>query len=339
MSVETLNASRPKSMQERIATLERLVGRTPVVRLEDQKLDLYAKLEYFNFMGSIKDRTAISIIKGAIERGQINQETTVVEASSGNFALSVSALCHFLGLNFTAVIDPGVNRVYAKLMRYFAREVVVVNERDENDGFLLTKLAKVREIIASSDNVFWTNQYENRDNFNAHYYGTGQELCDEFDHLDYAFIAVATGGTIAGVSARLKECFPQIKIVAVDAEGSVIFKPEPKVRFIPGMGSGICPPLVERALEQSCIDEVVHVDEPSTIAACRRMFRDHGLFVGGSSGAVYAAIQRYFQDKTFSDKPRVAFLCPDRGAAYADNLYDWQWLANFEEKQGPIPEK
>ncbi len=330
------NTLRKEELLKRLETIKRRIGNTPVIPLEGEKVNLFAKVEYANFMGSIKDRTAYQVVRGGIRRGAISEDTVIIEASSGNFALSTAALCHFLGLQFVAVIDPNVNRVYAKLISYFASDTLIAEELDENDGYLGTKLQMVEDFCRRNPNSFWTNQYDNPDNFIAHYEGTGQEICDQFDRLDYAFVSVATGGTIAGVSRRLKKTFPHIKIIAVDTEGSVIFKPEPKRRLIPGMGSGIQPPLVARAQ----IDEVVHVPEPKTIAACRRLLMKHGLFVGGSSGTAYEAVRQYFADKHFSEdeKPNALFICADRGLAYADNLYDHDWLRDFERFQGPIPE-
>ena len=306
------------------------IGNTPCVPLSHPHIDLFAKLEYFNFIGSIKDRAAYHIIEGAIENGDVDRETTIIEASSGNFALSVGAICNVLGLKFVAVIDPGINRVYEKLIRYFSADVLKVEVLDENGGYLLTKLEEVRNYCHRHKNTFWTNQYENENNFRAHYHGTGAELCRQFQHLDYAFMGVASGGTISGTSTRLKEHFPGIKVVAVDPEGSVIFGNPPKPRLIPGMGSGMVPPLIKKAL----IDDVVTVPEPDTLEGCRQIFQDHALFVGGSTGSIYFAVQKYFSERVPTAKrPKVVFICPDRGIGYADNVYDPEWLVEFKSKR------
>ncbi len=314
--------------------IEPRIGNTPVQRLVDSSLELYVKLEHYNFIGSIKDRAALAIVKDALESGRVGPQTVLIEASSGNFAISVAALCKFLGLRFVAVIDPGINRVYERLIEFFSHQVIKVDQKDKNDGYLLTKLDAVHAFCERHPDAYWTNQYENPMNYSAHYQGTGQEICERFQELDYIFIAVASGGTISGVSQRLKEHYPKIKVVAVDAEGSVIFGAPAQPRFIPGMGSGMVPPLIGRAY----YDEVVHVSEPDTIRGCHELFTEHGLFLGGSSGTVYQGIKQYFKGKKLNGKPKVLFLSPDRGVGYADNVYNEKWLKWFAAHRRPVPD-
>src|SRR5258706_5646076 len=128
----------------------------------------------------------------------------------------------------------------------------------------------------------------------AHYELTGAEICAGFDALDYAFIGVGTAGTISGVSRRLKERYPNIRIIAVDTEGSVIFGGAPGKRHIPGVGSSIVPPLVSLAR----IDDVVLIPERETAEACRGLLTDHGLFVGRFTRTAYAAPQLYLPEKS-----------------------------------------
>jgi len=196
-----------------------------------------------------------------------------------------------------------------------------VEERDATGGFLATRLRKVQQLLSDIPGAFWTNQYENLDNMRGHYEVTGAEICDAFDRLDYVFIGVSTGGTIAGVSQRVKERFPDVKVIAVDAEGSAIFDSPPKPRFIPGLGSSMKPPLVANAI----IDDVVIVPELQTVASCHELLHEHGLFVGGSSGTVYAAIKKFFKRAPAGRAPNVLFLCADRGTAYVNTVYNSKW--------------
>jgi len=313
-----------QELLSKLDLIAKRIGNTPIVSLEHPSVNLFAKIESTNLMGSIKDRAAYNIIRGAVERDEINIETSVIEASSGNFAVSCSVICAILGLRFVAVIDPGINKVYEKLISHFAHDIIRVTKRDRNKGFLLTKLDAVHQFCELNENTFWTNQYSNPDNFSAHYNGTAVEICHHFDSLDYVFISVATGGTLAGISCRLKETYPRIKVVAVDIEGSVIFGGAPKPRYIPGMGSGIVPPLVNRAK----IDEVVTITENETALACRELVLDHALFLGGSTGTCYHAVNKYFAGKQFAERPNVIFLNPDRGHAYVNNVYDDAWLVH-----------
>src|SRR5437667_7730782 len=147
----------------------------------------------------------------------------------------------------------------------------------------------VKHLCATVPNAYWTDQYGNLDAMEAHYKLTAGEICADFDSLDYVFIGVSTAGTIAGVSRRLKERYPNVRIIAVDAEGSVIFGGAPLKRHIPGIGSSIVPPLLSHAK----IDDVVLISERETVQACRELLTTQGLFVGGSSGTVFAAIKRY----------------------------------------------
>src|SRR5712671_4067295 len=241
----------------RLATrLERLrdtLRPTPNVQLAMKGMDLFAKLEYVNPVGSIKDRAAYWILTQAAERGEIGEETTIIESSSGNFASALAAFTRLVGLRFIPVIDPTISGTYESFLRRICPTVVKVKERDDTGGFLKTRLAKVKELCATVPNAYWTNQYGNLDAMEAHYELTAGEICADFDSLDYAFIGVSTAGTISGVSRRLKERYPNVRVIAVDAEGSAIFGGAPRKRHIPGIGSSIVPQLLSHAQ----IDDVV----------------------------------------------------------------------------------
>jgi len=314
----------------RVQLLQRMARETPVVRLDFEGLKLHAKLEFQNPFGSLKDRAALWIIKAAIERGEVTAQTTVVESSSGNFASALAFFCRMLKIAFIPVIDPNITGSYENFLRRTCAQVVKVEERDDTGGFLKTRLAKVEELRRTLPHAFWTNQYGNPDNTDAHYNTTGLEICKAFEgsSLDYVFLGVSSGGTISGVSKRVKQHFPNAKIIAVDAVGSVIFGGPPKKRYIPGIGSSIVPPLVSQAI----IDQVIHIPERDTATACQELLFRHGLFVGGSSGTVYAAIQKeapHIQSATHP--PNVVFLCADRGSAYLDTVYDPEWVKRLHD--------
>jgi cysteine synthase A len=310
---------------KQISELENLLQTTPIVSLADSDLELLAKLELLNGVGSIKDRPAFGILRGAIARGEIGSETTVVESSSGNFANAMAVFCRLLGLRFVPVIDPHIAKANEAFLRSLCDEVVRVEEPDAAGGYLASRLRRVEELRSSLGETFWPNQYGNRDGMRAHYDWTGGQICDACDRLDYVFIGVSSAGTIAGVSRRVKERFPRARIIAVDAVGSVIFGGAPAKRHIPGIGAGVVPAL----LSEATIDDVVLVSELETIEGCLELLRKHSLFVGGSSGSAYAAIHKYrARMKTSSGaKPRVLFLCCDRGTAYVDTIYNPAWRA------------
>src|SRR5881394_2592593 len=315
---------RPAShLDARLEQLGHMLRPTPHLPLALPGMQLFAKLEYMNPIGSIKDRPAFWILKRAAERGEICDETTVIESSSGNFASALAAFTRLVGLRFIPVIDPNISATYESFLRRSCDTVVKVEERDNTGGFLKTRLQMMQQLCASTPHAYWPNQYANPDAVDAHYHLTAGDICAEFDSLDYVFIGVSTGGTIAGMSRRLKECYPNVRIIAVDTEGSVIFGDAPKKRHIPGVGSSIVPPLVSEA----AIDDVVLVPERETAAACRELLVTHGLFAGGSSGTAFAAIKRYASKLTRST---VLFLCADRGTPYLDTVFDPAWTTRLE---------
>jgi len=316
------------SLVTRLAQLGKILRPTPHVALAVSGMQLFAKLEYVNPVGSIKDRPAFWILKRAAERGEICDESTVIESSSGNFASALAAFTRLVGLRFIPVIDPNISATYESFLRRTCDTVVKVEERDDTGGFLKTRLQTVQQLCASTPHAYWTNQYANPDAVDAHYQLTAGDICADFDSLDYVFIGVSTGGTIAGMSRRLKERYPKVRIIAVDTEGSVIFGDAARKRHIPGVGSSIVPPLVS----QAAIDDVVLIPERETVAACRELLVTHGLFAGGSSGTAFAAVKRYAARIRPSNGhlPTVLFVCADRGTPYLDTVFDPAWTSKLD---------
>src|SRR2546426_4143463 len=310
----------------RLQLLRNTLRPTPHVPLAMKGMNLFAKLEYVNPVGSIKDRAAYWILTRAAERGEITEETTVIESSSGNFASALAAFTHLVGLRFIPVIDPNIPGPYESFLRRLCPRVVKVEERDDTGGFLKPRLQKVKELCATIPNAYWTNQYGNLDAIEAHYELTATEICADFDSLDYVFIGVSTAGTIAGVSRRLKERYPSIRVIAVDTEGSAIFGGAPRKRHIPGIGSSIVPQLLSHAK----IDDIVLVSERETVQTCQELLTSHGLFVGGSSGTAFAAIKRYAAKMPAYKHPSVLFLCADHGTPYLDTVFNPTWATRLE---------
>ncbi|MGA4721889.1 2,3-diaminopropionate biosynthesis protein SbnA [Fictibacillus nanhaiensis] len=311
-------------MLNRLKNLQLLIGNTPILKLQDDTINLFTKIESQNYMGSVKIRAAIYIIQEAIKENLINKNTTVIESSSGNMAISLALICRTLGINFIAVIDPNINSYYEKVLRTLAYKVEKVTERDSVGGYLSSRIKKVKELCINIPESFWTNQYENINNAKAHYYGLGKEISEYFDELHYAFIGVSSGGTISGVSKRLREKHKGIKIIAVDSEGSSIFRNDFKKRHIPGIGSSF----TTSHVKNSIIDDVVIVSEVNSIIGCKLLLEEHGIFVGGSSGTCYIAIKEYFKNNMLSgnDKPNVIFISPDGGSPYIDTIYNEDWI-------------
>jgi cysteine synthase A len=319
-------SSPSQGLLRRIDRLGHLLRPTPLATLAFPGVRLHAKLEYANPVGSVKDRTAYWILKRAAERGEIDEETTIIESSSGNFAAALAAYARLLGLQFIPVIDPHILPSNEAFLRRMCRTVVKVDRPDENGGYLKTRLQAVQDLRASTPRAFWPNQYGNTDGMDAHYHLTGRELCDALPVIDYAFIGVSSGGTIAGLSRRLKEHCPGVTIVAVDAVGSVIFGGAARPRHIPGIGAGIVPPLLAHAR----IDEVARIGERDTALACRELVWEHGLLAGGSAGSAFAAVRQYASAGRLPLGATVVFVCADGGAGYIDTVLDDHWIARLE---------
>ena len=309
------------------------IGNTPLLKFEDQELEginLYAKLESCNPTGSVKDRAAQYVIEKVLSTREINKDTTIIESSSGNFGIALSCYCKKRGLKSTIVIDPNILPFNEFIIRKYATNVIKVKKRDSKGGFLLTRTDLIKNLISKNDNYYWTNQYGNKYISDAYYYTIATEICNEIE-VDYIFLGVSSGGTISGVSRKIKECYPNAKVIAVDTVGSVIFGGEPKRRFIPGIGSCMRPSILDIAQ----IDEVIKIDERDTIRSCYFIINKHSYVPGGSSGTVYEAIRRYFKDKSFAKKPNVIALFADGGDRYMETIYNSDWVnehINFEEK-------
>ncbi len=304
------------------------LGNTPIISIKSKELnniELYAKLEYYNPTGSVKDRAANYIIKKLLNLGKINKDTVIIESSSGNFGIALSVYCRKHELKFYCVIDPNITPVNEMIIKKLSTRTIKVTKPDSNGGYLLERIKKVEQLLANIYNSYWINQYANAYNAEAYYNTLGAELCNEINQIDYIFLGVSSGGTITGVSKKIKERHPNAKVVAVDVVGSVIFGGKPMKRHIPGIGSSMVPEI----LQQAKIDEVIQVDEMSTINMCYELLEKHSILAGGSSGSVFAAIKKYFSNKSFLNRPKVVAIFPDRGDRYSSTIYNEEWCADL----------
>lgn len=316
---------------ERLKEIKHLIGNTPTHQMTNINIsgfNFFAKLESFNMLDNIKVRPAYFILEQAIKRGQIDKNTVVIESSSGNFAISLASLCNMVGIKFIPVIDPNINPIYENLLYSLCETVIKVSDRDDTGGFLKTRLDAVRKLMDENKNSFWTNQYQNNNNYMAHYQGLGNEIGQENIHYDYVFIAVSTLGTISGISNRIKELSKDTKVVAVDVKGSAIFSNETKSRYIPGIGSSINP----KFLKQSKIDDYIIIDEFEGIVGCWELMKKEGIFVGGSSGCVFSAAKKYIGKVGTNFQGNILLLFADGGFPYIDTIYNPKWI-NLKYKE------
>lgn len=299
------------------------VGNTPIISLSDcmfQDLNVYIKLEFNNPTGSIKDRAANFILNKLVTNGEIDKDTIIIESSSGNFGIALASYCKMMGLRFFCVIDPNITETNEMLIRKLSSETFKVENHDEYGGYLIERIKKVKKLQEQYDNTYWINQYGNPYNAEAYYRTLGNELCNEIKPIDYIFIGVSSCGTITGLSQRIKEEYPNAKVIAVDIFGSVIFGGTSKKRYIPGIGSSMQP----ENLKNARIDEVIQVSEEDTILMCNYLLENHQIFAGGSSGSVMCAIHNYFRDKKVSNVNVVAIFA-DRGDRYSTTIYNKEW--------------
>jgi cysteine synthase A len=206
-------------------------GNTPCIPLKLENLDsikVYAKLEGQNPTGSIKDRAASYILNKLISMREVNEKTIIIESSSGNFGIALASYCRKFGMIFYCVIDKNISPENETILCKLATKVYKISEADENGGYLLNRIRKVKQILQENKNSYWVNQYENPYNAEAYYSTLGKEICDFVKDIDYVFIGVSSGGTITGVSQKIKEVYPLAKIIAVDIDGSIIFGGKPK---------------------------------------------------------------------------------------------------------------
>jgi N-(2-amino-2-carboxyethyl)-L-glutamate synthase len=313
---------------EEILSIRKLIGNTPLIKLKNPYCDFYAKLEYANFSGSIKDRAVNNILYYGVLNDSITAQTTIVESSSGNFALSAALHCKRLGLDFIAVVDPNINSISLKMLELFATKVVMVDEPDASGGYLLNRIRKVEDIVKSGDNYFWTNQYQNVYNYKAYAFLADEIKCN-LTTIDYLFVSVSSCGTIVGLSKFLKEQFPLLKIIAVDIEGSLIFSGTKKSRHISGLGAG------QRSgfLEDSTVDDAIILTHEEIIKGCNDLLDDHSIFGGGSSGACYYGALQYLKKNKVRAKATAVIICPDKGTGYLDNIFNEEWVTRILEKE------
>jgi 2,3-diaminopropionate biosynthesis protein SbnA len=301
------------------------IGNTPLVRLtrsiEGAHFSLSAKLESFNPGGSIKDRTAYSMIRGALAEGRVSPGATVIESSSGNMGVGLALVCTNFGLRFVCVVDPKTTRQNREILRVYGAEVDLVEEPDPTTGeFLQARLNRVQQLLREIPGSIWIDQYTNKYNALAHYQTMREILDQSGGRVDYLFCATSTCGTLRGCSDYLRERGLPTKVIAVDAVGSVIFGGPRVKRLIPGHGAGVAPQLFRPGLAES----YVHVTDLDCVTGCRRLVRREAILAGGSSGAVLMAVE-YMKEKLPRNAVCVAIF-PDRGERYLDTIYSDDWV-------------
>lgn len=287
--------------------------------------DLYLKLEGFNPGGSIKIKAAVGMVE-ALEKDQrlIPGRHTLVESSSGSLGVALSIVAKIKGYKFICVSDPNINTMTAKYIKLYGGQLIIVDQRDENGGFLGTRLKYIHKLISKNSDMFWLNQYASRNNVMSHYNETAHEIFTSFKCIDYLFIGVGTSGTIMGCANYIKDHNLPTKIIGIDAVGSVSFGFKAAKRLIPGIGTSQRPQI----LNEKLLSDVVLVSEADAVRMCHAVLETRALLIGGSTGSVLAGIQKY-KARIEKDATLVA-ISPDFGERYLDTIYDNGWVTtNF----------
>jgi 2,3-diaminopropionate biosynthesis protein SbnA len=281
---------------------------------------LFLKCEGFNFAGSVKLKTATEMVEAAERNGVLTPGSVLVESSSGNLGVALSIIAASKGYGFLCITDSRCNLATRRLMEALGSQVHIITEPDPIGGLLGARINYIRALRASDDRYVWLDQYTNPDAWKAHYRTTAPEIAREFPQLDVLFVGAGTTGTLMGCARYFRDWHRPVRIVAVDAVGSVTFGGAPARRMIPGLGMNVRPQL----LDESYVDEVVHVEEADTIRACHRLARSGFLF-GGSTGTVVSGAMDWLAQRDTRELTAVA-IAPDLGERYLDTVYQTNWL-------------
>lgn len=285
-------------------TVFQLIGNTPLIRLDGE--NVYAKAEFLNPGGSIKDRVALAMIEGAERDGRLHADSIIVEPTSGNTGIGIALIGQLKGYRVRIVMPEDMSEERKKLIRALGGELVLTPSSNGIRG----AVERVRRMAAEDPNIFVPQQFENPDNPRIHYEATARELWRQIAGDVACFVAgVGSGGTLQGVGKFLKEQNPAIKVIAVEPQNvSAILGHEPGLHQIQGIGDGFVPDI----LDLSLVDDVVEVSDDAAITTTRRLGKENGLLVGISSGAnVWAA------RKLAARMPgNIATVLPDRAERY-----------------------
>jgi cysteine synthase len=304
-----LNSS-PSTEIHRALGLEESIGATPLVelaRFSRGAARIFAKLEWLNPGGSIKDRIARAMIEDAEKRGLLAPGGTVVEPTSGNTGVALAMIAAVKGYRCLIVMPEGYGHVKAKLMKAFGATVIRTPSADLMSG----AIERARKITAATPGAYMPNQFSNPVNSRAHYETTGPEIGKALGGPVDAFVAgVGTTGTFMGVARFLRERAPKLLRVAAEPQGSILGGGEKGPHVVEGIGLSFFPEILDRRQ----IDEVVTISDAEAFETCRRLAREEGLLAGGSSGVAAAAslriARRLGPDKT------VVTIFPDGAERY-----------------------
>jgi cystathionine beta-synthase len=317
------------------------MGRTPLVRLNriprGSKAEVYAKCDYLNPGGSVKDRIAVTMIDEAEQKGWLKPGGTIVEGTSGNTGMGLALVAAVRGYKAVFTMTDKQSKEKVDLLKALGAEVIVcptaVAPGDPRSYYSVAD--KLTEEIP---NAYHPNQYENPGNPRAHYETTGPEIWEDSEgRITHFICGLGTGGTVTGIGRFLKQQNPDVKIIGVDPVGSLLYEffhtgkvGKPETYKVEGIGEDIFP----KTLDFSILDDVLQVTDKECFVWVRRLARQEGLFAGGSSGAVVAALMKLLP--TFTERDFVVLFLPDTGMRYLSKVYNNEWMRDNRYLESPV---
>lgn len=263
--------------------IEKLIGKTPMIKIKvkhcEKIVNVYAKLEYYNYTGSIKDRLAYYLIKSSLKDGSLKQGMPIIEATSGNTGISFAAIGAYYKHPVYIFMPEWVSKERIAIMKLYGAKVYLVSK--EEGGF--KEAIKRADALAQQINGFRPNQFDNVKNVDIHYQTTGLEIIDKLKHIDAFVSGIGTGGTLMGVGKRIKETYPSAQIIALEPAQLPILSDSLATgnHKIEGIGDDFIPSIVDENL----IDDIVSISDEDAINMTRLLAKNFGLGVGISSGA------------------------------------------------------
>ncbi len=300
------------------------VGHTPLIRLnrviDDAKCLVLAKVEYVNPGGSVKDRPAVAMIEDAEKRGILTAGATIIEATSGNTGTGLAMAAAIRGYRCILVMPDKMSKEKIDLLKAYGAEVVITPTNVPNDS-PESYYGVANRLTAEIPGAIQPDQWHNAQNPGAHYKTTGPEIWEQTGGTITHFVSgMGTGGTISGTARFLKEKNPDITVVGADPEGSIYSGDTPKSYKVEGIGMSYLPQTVDMRV----IDRILRITDKESFLMARRITREEGLLVGGSSGTAVAAAARVA--KELPAEAIMVVVMPDSGRGYMSKIFNDEWM-------------
>ena len=288
-----------------------LIGKTPLVKLNHVlnlpvSVNVFAKLEYYNPSGSVKDRTGLYMVNDAFERGVLKEGYTIIEATAGNTGLGVAFAALNRNVNVIFVVPEKFSIEKQVLMKALGATIIHTKREDG----MLGAAKKAQELLKTVENSVSLEQFKNMSNPKAHYETTGVEIYDDLDgNIDYLVAGAGSGGTYSGVVKNLKERNPDIKGILADPVGSTMGGGEHADYNIEGIGNDF----IADTMDMSLVDKVIKVNDDEAFTSCRELTKYEGILGGSSTGAAFAAVKKLIDSGANGN---IVFISPDRSDRY-----------------------